>query len=285
MPSSVLRTSILVGVAAIFMDLSLTGAFGQAAGGGGASGAAGAAGGPVGGAGASGGIGGGGIGGGAAGVGAGSSGAGVSGGAVGGGGLGGGSLNSAAGSLGGAHQGNILTGPGASGIPQNYFRGAMPGMGQFPQQGPSGSLGSGSGVSGRRGANRGGSGLGTGSRAGGGGRAIGRGVGPAPKGGDENPAETLLNEMNGTNNGRRTGRAALRPEPKYQRGKRGMSSDPPSLTPQRIEERAVYFAKRGAYEDMVYHPYQGSYRRANGRSSSGRTASAPRPPVRSRQVY
>ena len=278
MAVGLLRTFAVVAGIAISLSLS-NASYGQGAGGGGASGAAGGAGGPVGGAGASGGIGGLG-GGGAAGVGAGSSGAGVGGPSVGGGSVGGGSLNPSQGSLGGAHQGNILTGPGASGIPQNYFRGAMPGLGQSPQQSPSGSLG-GNGISGRSESRTGGSSrFGRRSTPGGGGRAIGRGVGPVPKGGDENPAETLLDEMNGTHNGRRTGHAALRPSPKYQRGKRGMSSDPPSLTPQRIEERAVYFATRGAYEDMVYHPYQGSYRRSNARASTVR-----RSPSRTRQVY
>lgn len=103
---------------------------------------------------------------------------------------------------------------------------------------------------------------------------MGRGTRPVPQGGDENPAETLLDEMNGSHNGRRTGHAAIRPPPRYQRGLYGMSSEPLSLTPSRIEDRAVYFAERGAYEDKVYRPYQGTYRqqRRSATASRGRRA-------------
>ncbi|HET6880499.1 MAG TPA: hypothetical protein VFI31_10110 [Pirellulales bacterium] len=256
--------------------------FGQAGGaGGGAAGGAGVAGG-----GGANGMAGGGIGG-IGGLGGAAGGAAIGGGATGGiAGLGGAAGGTASGGVGatggsgigntglggsGVHQGNILTGPGASGIPQNYFRGAMPGMGLSPQESPSGSLGS-PGRSALGGGRNGIGGAGS-SRAlrGLGNGRVGRGVGPVPKGGDENPAEILLDEMNGSHNGQRTGHAALRPPRQYQRGVRGMSSDPPSLAPQRIEERAVYFAKRGAYEDMVYRPYQGSYR-----TSSRRTVAANR---------
>lgn len=252
----------------------------QAGAGGGAGGAGGGA--APGAAGASGGIGGGIGGGGSAGVGGASSsingsvgGAGVGGAGVGGGALGGGALGGAGVGGGGvgAHQGHILTGPGATGIPQNYFRGATPGMSLSPQEAPSGAANS--GLSPLRPGARSGGTLGSPRRRTGASGAVGRGVGPAPKGGDENPAETLLDEMNGSHNGNRTGHAALRPPRRYQRGVRGMSSDPPSLTPRRIEERAVYFAKRGAYEDMVYRPYQGTYRH------QGRSTAA----SRNRRVY
>jgi hypothetical protein len=251
--------------------------FGQAAGaGGGAAGGAGVAGG-----GGANGMAGGGIGG-IGGLGGAAGGSALGGGTAGGiGGLGGAAGGSAAGGVGaiggtglggtGAHQGNILTGPGASGIPQNYTRGAMPGMNLSPQEGPSGAFNSpsSSALRGHRSVGMGAAssralrGLGNGR--------MGRGTGPVPKGGDQNPAETLLDEMNGSRNGQRTGHAALRPPPRYRRGVRGMSSDPPSLAPLRIEERGVYFAQRGAYEDMVYRPYQGSYT-----TSSRRTAAATR---------
>jgi hypothetical protein len=201
-----------------------------------------------------------GVSGGAAGISGNIGGAGIGGAGMGGAGYGSGSFGqSTLGGATGAHQGNILTGPGASGVPQNYFRGAMPGMNQSPQEAPSGAFNS--GLSTLRSGGRGGQGS-LGPRRGrtGGNGAVGRGVGPAPRGGDENPAETLLDEMNGSRNGKRTGHAALRPPPRYQRGPGGLSSDPPSLAPRRIEERAVYFAQRGAYEDMVYRPYQGTYR-------------------------
>ena len=89
-----------------------------------------------------------------------------------------------------------------------------------------------------------------------GGAALGRGLGPTPPGGDENPAGTLLDELNGSNNGRRSGHAALPPG-----NKRVMNSLSPYRNIQRGDGGAVYFAKRGAYEDMVYHPYRGSYRK------------------------
>lgn len=226
------------------------------AGAGGAGGAGGgAAPGAVGASGGVGGAGGAGVGGASSTINGSFGGAGIGGGGIGGGGIGGG-IGGGVGA--GAHQGNILTGPGASGIPQNYFRGAMPGMSLSPQEAPSGA--SNSGLTPLRPGARSGGTLGSPRRRTGGGRAVGRGVGPAPQGGDENPAETLLDEMNGSHNGQRTGHAALRPPRRYQRGVRGLSSDPPAIAPRRIEERAVYFAQRGAYEDMVYRPYQGSYR-------------------------
>jgi hypothetical protein len=246
-----LHSSFTILVTAVVLDGFMTGvAFSQAGGAAGAGGAGAAAGNPALG-GAAGGVGGlGGVGG-------------VGGSSIGGGGIGGpgiGGMGGLGGTM-GTHQGNILTGPGASGIPQNYFRGAAPGMNLGPQESPSGAPDSplrGPGVG-----NRSRSGLGGGRNPAFGNGAVGRGVGPAPKGGDENPAKTLLDEMNGSNNGRRTGHAALRPPPRYQRGPRGLSSDPPSITPRRIEERAVYFAQRGAYEDSVYRPYRGTYRQTS----------------------
>lgn len=251
----------LLGIVSTDIGYCQAGAGGGAggAGGGAAPGAVGASGG-LGGAGGAG-VGGAGVGGASSAINGSVGGAGTGGSGLGGGTLGGGSMGGT-----GAHQGNILTGPGATGIPQNYFRGASPGMSLSPQEAPSGasnSLSPSRSEAGRRG--RSGA-----SRRGAGGRAVGRGVGPAPQGGDENPAATLLDEINGSRNGKRTGHAALRPPRRYQRGVRGMSSDPPSLTPRRIEERAVYFAKRGAYEDMVYRPYQGSYRQQTRATTAGR---------------
>lgn len=262
---------ILIGI------MSTSTAYCQAGAGGGAGGAGGgAAPGAVGASGGLGGAGGAGVGGAASSInssvgGAGIGGSGIGGGTLGGAGMGGGGIGG--GGVGaGAHQGHILTGPGATGIPQNYFRGAAPGMNLSPQEAPSGALNGSSPL--RPGARSGGTLRSPRGRARANG-AVGRGVGPAPQGGDENPAATLLDEMNGSRNGKRTGHAALRPPPRYQRGVRGLSSDPPSLTPQRIEERAVYFAKRGAYEDMVYRPYQGSYQQRR------RSATA----ARDRRVY
>ncbi|MGH7138929.1 MAG: hypothetical protein ACREHD_24555, partial [Pirellulales bacterium] len=72
------------------------------------------------------------------------------------------------------------------------------------------------------------------------------------------PSGAFLKELNGSNNGRRTGHAALGSPRRYQRS--GLSSDPSAMAPPRVEERAVYFAQRGAYEDSVYRPNRGTYR-------------------------
>ncbi|HVX14497.1 MAG TPA: hypothetical protein VHC22_25140 [Pirellulales bacterium] len=180
------------------------------------------------------------------------------------GGAGNPALGGAAGGVfGGATPTPIITGPGATGIPLNYSRGAMPGMNQSPETAPSGASNSpGSAGPANSMSNR--PNLGRRSRAGGN-SAMGRGVGPAPGGGEANPAKTLLDEINGTNNGRRRGHAALRTRTG------DSSSEPALITPERVEERAVYFAKKGAYEDMVYHPYQGSYQ-SQSRSRRPRTA-------------
>jgi hypothetical protein len=192
------------------------------------------------------------------------------------GGVGGAGISGGSAAIGGSGPsgGGVVTGPGATGIPQNYSRGAMPGMGEFPQEAPSGQ--SPQPRSGLRGSNRR-SGLGGNTRSGGSG-AMGRGRGALPPGGDENPAETLLDDINGSNNGRRSGHAALRPPLRYRRAP--LSSDPLSLTPARVEERAVYFKRRGAYEDMIYRPHHGSYQRQTGRKVGPRgvysSAAAPR---------
>ena len=253
-----LATAVLM-AAACHLYSATNGLAQGAAGAGGAGGAGGGAGsGAIGGAGVGGaGMGGGNVGGGAVGgggVGGGSVGVGALGGAAGGtasgtiSGAGPGNLNSGAFGVGGAgampgvHEGTMLPGPRGNMFEQSP--GVNGGVGTIPGRGIRGS--------GRTGLGR--------SPPGGGGR-MGRGVGPVPKGGDPNPAETLLKDMEGTHQGRRTGHPALKPPAKYRRSNHGLSSDPPALAPQRIEEQAVYFAKRGAYEDMVYRPYQGSYRK------------------------
>jgi len=105
---------------------------------------------------------------------------------------------------------------------------------------------------------------------------IGRGRGPVPDGGEPNPAETLLKDMEGTNSGRRSGHAAILPAPRYRRSHHGLSSEPLALRSDRVEEQAVYFAKRGDYEDVVYRTHQGAYRRNEAGRSAGNRA-APRP--------
>lgn len=91
---------------------------------------------------------------------------------------------------------------------------------------------------------------------------MGRGVGPRTQGPQKNPAKTLLDEMNGTNNGRRRGQAQIRG-----RGARnGRRVEPASVRPRRIEEQAVYFAQRGAYEDAIYRPQAGATYRSKSRN-------------------
>lgn len=232
-----------------------------------------AQGGAVGGAAGSGGVTGGGAGGSAAGGGSGGIGGGIAGGGIGvngaapGGGnlgsagpMGGTGISSGAGNVGlapgggtGIHSGVIGESPGSTGNPSNSFRGAFPGAEPAPGGGPQGITG-GATLPGLRGPLRGKSTLGFGqSRRGGDGR-IGQGKGATPAAGDRNPAKMLLDEMNGTHEGRRSGQAAFRG-----RARRRMQQIEP-FTPPRVAQQAVYFARRGAYEDAIYQPTNGSYR-------------------------
>ncbi|HVA48551.1 MAG TPA: hypothetical protein VNH11_19455 [Pirellulales bacterium] len=87
------------------------------------------------------------------------------------------------------------------------------------------------------------------SRGGGGGR-LGRGVGPSGRI-EANPADTLLRGINGTNNGRRTGRGEFADARRRNTGYRGGTL--------KIEEGAVRFDRRGAYEEAIYGSKRGSY--------------------------
>ncbi len=265
-------TSICMGAAC----LAQGGAGGGAGGGGvgGAAGAGGVTGGGVGGSAAGGGSGG--IGGGIAGGGIGVNGAAPGGGSLGSAGpMGGTSISSGAGNAGmgpggtgagGIHSGIIGQGPGSTGNPSNDFRGAFPGAKPGPGGGPRGITG-GSTLPGVRGPLRGRDYLnGVPNRSGGNGR-IGRGKGATPAAGDKNPAKTLLDEMNGTHDGRRSGQAAFRGQ-----ARRRMERAEP-FTPPRVTEQAVYFGRRGAYEDAIYRPTGGSYR-ANSRRYDNRLQAA-----------
>jgi hypothetical protein len=86
------------------------------------------------------------------------------------------------------------------------------------------------------------------------GAPMGRGVGGV-NGADKNPADIMLRELGGTHSGRHTGHAAIRGGPVRAalriEGFRGMPSP---------GDGAVYFARRGAYEDAIYAPQRGTYR-------------------------
>lgn len=86
------------------------------------------------------------------------------------------------------------------------------------------------------------------------GRGIGRGVGPTGPALDENPADTLLKEINGSNNSRRTGRYIFGDPRRRTSGYRAVTA--------KIEEGAVRFDKRGAYEEAIYGSRPGSYTQA-----------------------
>ncbi|HEX7375893.1 MAG TPA: hypothetical protein VF278_02215 [Pirellulales bacterium] len=92
-------------------------------------------------------------------------------------------------------------------------------------------------------------------RGGGDGRGLGR---SAP--GEENPADTLLKEMNGTNNGRRTGRNAFSPR-RRTAGYRALNG--------KVEGTAIRFNKRGTYEEAIYGSRPGSYSRPAPRRKPG----------------
>ena len=86
------------------------------------------------------------------------------------------------------------------------------------------------------------------------GRGIGRGVGPTGPALDENPADTLLKEINGSNNSRRTGRYIFGDPRRRTAGYRAVGA--------KLEEGAVRFDKRGAYEEAIYGSRPGSYTQA-----------------------
>ncbi|HWB13211.1 MAG TPA: hypothetical protein VG826_28555 [Pirellulales bacterium] len=86
---------------------------------------------------------------------------------------------------------------------------------------------------------------------GGGGAPFGRGVGPAEGPLDENPADTLLKEINGTNNSRRTGSNLFLDNRRRSSGYRGVAP--------KFEGGAVRFDRRGSYEEAIYGSRPGSY--------------------------
>ncbi|HJT33720.1 MAG TPA: hypothetical protein VJ783_16865 [Pirellulales bacterium] len=95
------------------------------------------------------------------------------------------------------------------------------------------------------------------------------GLGPSLPG-ERNPADVLLNEINGANRGRRTGRAALRGTRPY----RARRVDLSSPQQEREDKQAVFFDRRGAYEDAIYTPTRGTYRTSTRRP---RATSSPAP--------
>ncbi|HVA48865.1 MAG TPA: hypothetical protein VNH11_21035 [Pirellulales bacterium] len=97
---------------------------------------------------------------------------------------------------------------------------------------------------------------------------IGRAIGGRVDGADENPADIMLRDIGGTNRGRRTGHAALRGRAvrDAQRIEKDGRSSPLG------ERGAVYFARRGDYENAIYAPRSGSYRQpAARRQPAGRS--------------
>lgn len=102
-----------------------------------------------------------------------------------------------------------------------------------------------------------------------GGGALG---GPAGRG-VRNPADTLLRELNGTNNGRRRGQAAFRGRPvrdaeRYDRTQ-GQAT--------RLDQGTVMFRNRGEYEDTLYGARRGGYSMANRSRTRATRTPAPRP--------
>jgi hypothetical protein len=87
---------------------------------------------------------------------------------------------------------------------------------------------------------------------------LGRGIGRVGLG-EENPADTLLREMNGTNNGRRRGRYAISDPRRRTTGYRSVGG--------KAEGTAVRFDTRGAYEEAIYGTRRGSYTNVTRRRS------------------
>lgn len=89
---------------------------------------------------------------------------------------------------------------------------------------------------------------------------LGRGMGRVVPG-EENPADTLLKEMNGSNNGRRTGRNAFNDPRRRTAGYRPLNG--------KVEGTAIRFDKRGTYEEAIYGSRRGSYSSVTRRRRSG----------------
>lgn len=85
-----------------------------------------------------------------------------------------------------------------------------------------------------------------------GGSHLGRPLG----GGDKNPAKIMLDELAGTNRGRRTGREQWRGRPV----RAAEAIEKARGGSQAAKEGAVYFARRGDYENSLYAPQRGTYR-------------------------
>jgi hypothetical protein len=105
-----------------------------------------------------------------------------------------------------------------------------------------------------------------------GGGALG---GPSQRG-MRNPADTLLRELNGTNNGRRRGQAAFRGRPVREAERYERTAGQAT----RLDQGTVMFRTRGEYEDVLYGARRGAYRVATrsrtrpARPSAARTAPA-----------
>lgn len=113
------------------------------------------------------------------------------------------------------------------------------------------------------------SGVGSGSDVdrtrGGGGTQFGRGVGPGGNLSDENPADTLLRGLGGSNAGRRSGQSMFGDPRRQSTGYRGVKP--------KFKDGALVFDKRGTYEEAIYGSRPGSYSMAR---TSSRRAPSPR---------
>lgn len=74
---------------------------------------------------------------------------------------------------------------------------------------------------------------------------------------EQNPAEMMLRDIDGTNYGRRTGHAALRDSPE----RAAPQAEGPRRPPSRGEREPLYFTQRGGYERGRYSP-GGRYRQS-----------------------
>lgn len=92
-------------------------------------------------------------------------------------------------------------------------------------------------------------------------------------GGEENPAETLLKSIDGTNYGRASGHSIFSPKA-IERTKKGVRR---RLGSHNLQTATMYFSRRGSYEERVYERARGGSRTGEHPRESAQSAKVRRP--------